>query len=117
MGYNDSRHDSRNFGNDSQRLGFETDDSQLDSGLETDDSRLDLGQKAMTRKSNDSRLDSRLGTCDSGLDSHDSSTALQQAADGYKINSSQIAQTELVNRQAEKEQHISQHSSLRTTNL
>jgi len=39
-----TRHDSRNFGNDSQRLGFETDDSRLDSELETDDPRLDSGR-------------------------------------------------------------------------
>jgi len=36
-------YDSRNFGNDSRRLGFDTYDSRLDSGLETDDSRLDSG--------------------------------------------------------------------------
>ena len=41
--YNDSRHDSKNFGNDSWRLGLETDDLRLDSGLETGDSRLDSG--------------------------------------------------------------------------
>jgi len=56
--YIDSRHDSRNFGSDSRRLGFETDDSRLDSGL-----------GPWKKQWLEMRLDSR-------WDSHDSCTAL-----------------------------------------
>lgn len=63
--YNDSRHDSKNFGNDSWRLGLETDDSRLDSGLETGDSRLDSGLGPWKKRWLETRLETRhvwLGT-------------------------------------------------------
>jgi len=47
---------------------------------EDSDSRLmtrDSIRDSAPEKSNDSRLNSKLGTCNPGLDSHDSCTALQ----------------------------------------